>query len=282
MKKIKFILVFISILLATSPYKTLASYSDEQRIFDYSDLFTAEEEEHLEELSSTIGAQVQTDILIVTIDDAKGKTSMEYADDFYDEGAYGYEESYGTGVFLLIDMDNREAWISTSGDAIDHFSERRIDATLDDIFIYLPEGDYYNSALSFMENVEYYMESLPSSSNGNEYNPDAYSDTDFYYDNQKKESILKNPWICLGIAVAIGGVIVLIMISSAKSKMTAGGRSYVEPGSFSINSRRDTFLRTSTITRKIETNKSSGGGSSGGGRHTSSSGRSHGGGGRKF
>lgn len=277
MRKYKFILVLVSILFASSPYKIVAS-SDDQRIFDFADLLTSEEEGQLEQLSFEIGNQVEADILVVTTDDAEGKSTMEYADDFYDNGAYGYEEPYGTGILLLIDMDNREAWISTSGEAIDHFSEARINATLDDIFIYLPEGDYYNSALVFMEKVEQYMVSLPSSSNENEYNPDKYPDTNFYYD--KDESILRNPLICLGIAVVIGGVAILIMISRAKSRMTVGGSTYVEPGSFHINSRRDTFLRTSTVTRKIESNKGSSGGF--GGSHTSAGGRSHGGGGRKF
>lgn len=281
MKKIKTLMILFVVLLLSYKFTftVLASF-DDQRIFDFADLLTSEEEEHLKGLSFEIGNQVETDILVVTIDDARGKSAMEYADDFYDEGAYGYEKPYGTGILLLIDMDNREAWISTSGDAIDHFSEARINATLDEIFLYLPEGDYYNSVLVFMENVEQYMASLPSSSNKNEYNPDAYPDTIFYYDEE--ESILKNPFICFGIAVAVGAVSILVMVSGAKSRMTVGGRTYVEQGSFRINSRRDTFLRTTTVTRKIETAKSSGGGFSGGGRHTSSGGRSHGGGGRKF
>lgn len=279
MKKVKSILFLVSILLLVSSYQTLAN-SSRERIFDFADLLTSEEEEHLNELSYAIGDQVKADILIVTTNDAEGKSAMEYADDFYDDGEYGYEAPYGTGILFLIDMDNREAWLSTSGDAINHFSEARIDATLDDIYPYLSGGDYYNSALSFLENVEHYMRSTPSSSNKNEYNPDAYPDTIFNYDEE--ESILKNPLICLGIAVLIASISVLIMVSRAKSKMTAGGRNYIEAGSFKINSRRDSFLRTTTVTRRIETNKSSGGGFAGGGRHTSSGGRVHGGGGRKF
>lgn len=281
MKNIKVLLILSLILITAYSYSIEVSASTkEQKIYDFADLLTSEEEEQLQERSLSVGKQVETDILVVTIDDAEGKSAMAYADDFYDNGAYGYEQPYGTGILLLIDMDNREAWISTSGEAIDHFSEARINATLDDVFMYLPEGDYYNSALVFIENVEEYMVSLPSSSNKNEYNPDTYPDTNFYYD--KEESILRNPLICLLIGVLVGGVSILIMVSRAKSRMTVGGNTYVEPGSFHVNSRRDTFLRTSTVTRRIESNNNSGGGFSGGGRHTSSGGRSHGGGGRKF
>lgn len=47
-------------------------------------------------------------MLMLTTDDTNGKTTQEYADDFFDAIAEN-----GDGVALLIDMQNREICIST-------------------------------------------------------------------------------------------------------------------------------------------------------------------------
>ena len=54
-------------------------------------------------------------------------------DDFYDEHDFGIG-SRRSGALLLIDMDNREAYISTKGYAITLYSDARIEAMLDDTF----------------------------------------------------------------------------------------------------------------------------------------------------
>ena len=57
------------------------------------------------------------DVVIVTTYNTRSKSSQVYADDFYEENNIGRNNS-GDGILLLIDLDNREVYISTSGAAI--------------------------------------------------------------------------------------------------------------------------------------------------------------------
>ena len=80
----------------------------DQRVYDQAGLFTQAEVQELEESVAEHRKSTQMDIVIVTTDDAQGKTSQAYADDFYDYNGFG-EGSDNTGILLLIDMDNRMA-----------------------------------------------------------------------------------------------------------------------------------------------------------------------------
>ena len=103
------------------------------------------------------------DIVIVTTNDAAGKTSREYADDFFDYGGFGVGPDYD-GILFLIDMDNREAYISTSGIAIRYLTDLRLDKILDRVFDEgLLDGDYYGAAMGFLKGTRTYLEAgIPS------------------------------------------------------------------------------------------------------------------------
>lgn len=67
--------------------------------------------EFLEELQAAMNQMSVDGIRIsVTTDDALGKISMEYADDFFGNGGFGVGNDYD-GILFLIDTDNREVYI---------------------------------------------------------------------------------------------------------------------------------------------------------------------------
>ena len=105
-----------------------------QFVYDFAELL--ENEEALEAEIAELRERWTIDVVIVTTDDAHGKSSMEYADDFFDYNGFGYDKPMGDGVLFLIDMDNRQIWISTCGKAIIYFTDSRIDEALDDIIEY--------------------------------------------------------------------------------------------------------------------------------------------------
>ncbi|QIK70569.1 TPM domain-containing protein [Erysipelothrix sp. HDW6C] len=70
------------------------------------------------------------DLVIVTTNDAQGKTSEAYADDYYDYNGYGIGSDY-SGALILVDMDNRMVYISTTGRMINYLSDERLDRILD-------------------------------------------------------------------------------------------------------------------------------------------------------
>ena len=61
-------------------------------------------------------------------------------------------------------MDNREAYISTSGIAIRYLTDLRLDKILDRVFDEgLLDGDYYGAAMGFLKGTRTYLEAgIPS------------------------------------------------------------------------------------------------------------------------
>ena len=69
-----------------------------------------------------------------------------------------WEEDY-SGILFLIDMDNGEAYISTTGIAIRYLTDERIESILDLVFDNgLIDGDYYGAAVGFLKGTEDYLE----------------------------------------------------------------------------------------------------------------------------
>lgn len=262
--------LMISILIMVLLFSSFSSYGRELRVYDFGGLLTADESDLLESDMEKISESLDLDIIIVTILDADGKTSRNYADDFYDSNPFGpyAEEKYRSGVLLLIDMDNRETYISTDTDTELRFTDWEVERMQDSIYDRISEGDYYGSCQAFLKGVEKYGSF--TSESGIEHKEESLT-----------QKLLKNLLISLGT----GGVILLIMVISSKARFAVGRKTYQSDKGVNIRRQADHFIRTTTHTRRIPRNTSSGSGSSGSGRtttHTSSSGRSHGGGGRKF
>ena len=277
-------------------------YEDGKRVYDLADLFTSYEEDKLTAYALEVEEEAKTEVYILTTDDTDGKSSMEYADDFGDNGAFGYDYEYGTYIVMLINMDEREIWLSTSGKAEDYFSEYRIEWTLDAIFEHLP-NDYYSASYAYMDAVRDFMtDGEPSVDDeydfpefDDNYDDTYYGDDDYYYDDDYDDyyrsddmGIAEMIFPAFLISAVVSGIILAIMIGSNSTKMTAGSRTYMAKEGIKLHAREDVFTHTTTVKRRIDTDSSGGsrsGGSrhsGGGGHHRSSSGRSHGGGGRRF
>lgn len=260
-------------------------YEDGKRVYDYADLLTSTEEEKLNKRAIAVEDNIKTELYILTTNDTGGKSSMEYADDFGDNGAFGYECEYGSYIIMLINMQEREVWISTSGVAEDYFSEYRIERLLDDIFEYMPDRDYYNACMTFLKSAEKFMLAGAPGKN-DEYKFPDYTGNEQFTDNGRSKFVtLFLP--CFLISAVIGAVVVCVMVSGNKSKMTVGSRTYMSGNGVNVIAREDIFTHTTTVKHRINTDNggshSSGGShSGGGGHHVSSGGHSHGGGGRHF
>ena len=258
-------------------------------VFDEAGLMTDAETAALEERITAIRAKTEIDLVILTIDDAEGKTSMEYADDYYDEGLFGVGAS-ASGVLFLIDLDNSEAWISTSGRAIAQLNDSVIDKILDDAYEGLSSGDFYAAADSFLDGADRYLKpaSKPASNGA--------------------------PLDYVPIIGTLGPIVATFFfyrtVKRRYQKPKKGGNAAAEKPyqvAFRLTQNDDQFLGRRVTSRYIppppppvhinsgggcSTHISSGGRTHGGGgrsfssgggtRHTSSSGRSHGGRGRKF
>lgn len=128
-----------------------------QRVFDYAGLFDSVEEERMQKELEAIISHTEADVVILTIDDAGGKEAVAYADDFFDEEGFGIGDNYD-GVLFLIDMDNRELTVSTSGSMIEVLPDYRLELMLDHIYEAAGEDNFKESAWRFITDLKVYYD----------------------------------------------------------------------------------------------------------------------------
>lgn len=260
----------IWLLLMVLFLQTTAAMASETERYVYDQCGLLDDADALESEIRLLREQLKIDIVIVTTEDAQGVSSREYADDFYDDHDFGYNEPRGDGVLFLIDMDHREAYISTCGKAIYYFTDERIDLALDDIVAELKDADYDGACEDFLDLTEEFMTHTP--------------DTKLSY-GYRLRLMFRDRWlIMLIVAAALAGITVALMVKNQNSQK-APASLYMNPqNGFKLIAKQDQYLNEFTTSRKIPKNEGRSGGGGGGGSstHSSSSGTTHGGGGRGF
>ncbi len=238
------------------------------RVYDMYGLFSADERSSLDAMCRQYGADCGLDLIIVTAGSTGGKSDMEYADDFYDAHEFGYEGE--TGVLLLIDMGERQIWISTAGAAIDQFTEERIDSLVDEIAGELADGDYYEGCETFIQHSC------------------RYFTTEVSAGEVRRARGVPLGMICVSLAaaMAIAAGVLYALYRSYVGTMTADHLTYLQENTLSVTRSGDRFLRTTMAVHRLDTANRSRpggmGGGPGGGVHTSGGGSTHGGGGGSF
>ena len=82
------------------------------KVYDDANLLTGTEIMELERLSAELGAERETDFIILTVDDTEGKDVVKYTQDFYDEMAPGYDKPHGNTAIITLDMEHREVYLA--------------------------------------------------------------------------------------------------------------------------------------------------------------------------
>ena len=267
--------VFCAVVLSVSAFSVQPAYAaaEDSKVVDDADLLSYDEEQEIQSMLDEFAEESGWTLFAVTTDDANGMTSEEYADDFVDQNAL--EEN---GVCFLIDMDNREIYMSTTGSAIRILTDHRIDSIMDDSYEYAGDGEYAKCFETMIRETE---DSFHEGIESGQYN----------YDRDTGE-ISKAPnrltvWdmlISLIAAAAAGGAVIAVI--AGKYRLKFGGWQY----DFKSNSRLDLTNKTDRLVNTFRTahhiQRDSGGGSGSSGPHStthhSSGGGTHGGGGHKF
>ena len=238
------------------------------RLVDNADLLTAGEERKLLAKLNEISERQRADIVVVTVDSLDGKTPMDYADDFYDDNGYGYGADKD-GVLLLVSMEDRDWWMSTTGYGITAVTDAGIEYISDAFLSDLSDGEYADAFTTFAELCD---EFFTQAKTGQPY--------DIGHMPKQPFNIAWN----LFIALIVGFVIALIATGVMRGKLKtvrfrSAANHYIKANSMNITESRDLFLYTH-IDRRVRPKDT--GSSGGSGTHTSSSGSTHGGGGGKF
>ena len=247
-----------------------------ERVYDYADVLTDDEEERLRSQIAKAEKRLHMDIVIVTFNESVEGEEAEktfgspywevnmqaLADDFWDEKGYGYNKNFeGDGMLLLhnwYEGQNGEH-LSTSGKAEWNLTSRDIDRLLDRVDWYY-DTNLYKAYSEFVEAV-----------------------AEMFDDSIQVDS---SYWLGAAFLSTIAAIVyAAVGLSHTKAKDTTAANTYVVNGKPSLRLKRDDFIRKHVTQRHIERSssgggggRSSGGGGGGGGHHTSRSGTSHGGG----
>ena len=282
MKRLFSILLLFPILLSLS-LAALASENNIPYVIDNADLLTAEEESMLDQHIRSYQAELQLDIVIVSTYGTDGKGVQAYADDFYDENGYGCGSS-NSGILLLIDMESREWYMSTCGDAIYIFTDYGLDELGQTILPWLSDGEYYRAFLAWLSALPSYVKAYNNRSPIDGFvPPDEYESPNgeeiYYYDDHVGIPVRPFP---IGLIVGLVAAVITILVMRSQmntAKLQKSAANYLKDGSFHLRRRSDMFLYSRVSRRAKPKENTSGGGSS---VHRSSGGVSHGGRGGRF
>lgn len=242
------------------------SVNANEKIYDFAELLTEEEEKQLYDKVKEFIANTNLDFAIVTINTNVKDSTQEYADDFYDYNDFSID-----GLAFVIDMQNRIFYISTAGKAMLYYDDYRIEYILSALDQEMYNHEYFNACNTLISQLtEYYNHGF--SDNADKY---VVIGTQIYR---------KTPYLLLSIIAVVSATIgtLILALRNKKIKLATNSNDYFDNKSFEITKDTKEFISSNTSRVYIPPADSGGGGSSSSGFHSGSSGASHGGGGHRF
>ena len=244
-------------------------------VMDEAGLLSSSEAAQLREKLGALSQKWKNDIVIVTVKSIGQKKPVEFADDYFDYNGYGQGGDRNglnrDGLLLLINMEERDWYISTCGYSITAFTDAGIEFLGKQLIADgLSDGDYAKAFNSFADWCDKFFEKAESGKP---------------YDKGRLPKDSGDIAVLVVFALGGGFFVAGIAVSGMKSKLKTVRKKqqaadYVRPGSLQMAYSNEQFLYKNTTRTKVETSSSGGGGGSS--THSSSSGSSHGGGGGKF
>ncbi|MDO4632780.1 MAG: TPM domain-containing protein [Eubacteriales bacterium] len=270
-----YILTVICLVLCLSFFTMAVSASDSQ-VYDLAGLFSSEEADQLAQTVQALQNKHKMNFAVLTTEDAEGKSAEAYADDFYDEHIYPEGLKKG-GVLLLIDMDNREYYVSTAGDMIYYLTDAYIEDVLNQGESSMRRGAYADAVRSMLARIDQIVD---KGLDGSRYQVDRDTGKVTRYRSITRFEAL----LALGASLLIA-LLACLGVKSSYSNIHDYRYDVSKNADMHLHRNNDLLINHYETRRRIHRNSSSGGGHGHGGRsttHHSSGGHSHGGGGRRF
>jgi len=269
-KVVKLIIALLILLTGTTLYAREKQIHDNAFLLSYSDV------SKLESKIADVEKLTNWDIILATASYTNGKSAQSYGESVFDEFGQGDH-----GVVCVIDMDNREIALVTTGDAIYYLTDDRIAAILNNAYNPVGREDYKNTFLEMLSGIE------------NNYNKGIESEQYTY--NKQTGKITRRRYltsleilIAVGAAILTGGGTIVVIIGKYRLKWNKYKFNYRNHSSVNILDKRDQFVNQTVTQRRIpkeQPRNTGSSGSKGGSKstvHTGSSGRTYGGGSKKF
>ena len=265
------------------------------RVFDTAGILTASEADKLNSLYVKTAEHTGFDIALFT---TNGYSGASDADDYADMIYYGADLGTGddrTGTILVINMDEREAYIYTHGEAVRYITDSQQNYIYDELegglYNKLADGDYASACAIYAEGV---ADAYDGGIYGNQSNYDTETGS---YDNYVKKHLSPGEIIAAAVISAVCGI---MPVAGIRRKYAMKSEKRMAEG-FNLAYRADAayvYAKAPSDARLISRNVSRvpivvvrddgphrGGGGHGGGISSVSSGRGgsmHGGSGRRF
>ncbi|MBQ9950404.1 MAG: TPM domain-containing protein [Clostridia bacterium] len=248
-----------------------------KRLTDDANLLSDTEYEAVSKLLDEVSKQYDFDVVIHTLGSLGGKSSWNYARDFYLSNNYGMGEQGKDGILLLIAIgsgkEGERDWATYTsegyGDAV--FSDIVLYGIEDEVLDYLRPSDYYGAFLTFGNLcAETLSETEIEQNRDISYYDDIFAEQDVetyrYEEYMLYFEWLKIDGIWLFAAPALGAAIAFIILAIMKRKlksvkMQPDARNYVKR--FCVTESSDSFLYKNVS--RVRINRDSGSGGSGGG-----------------
>lgn len=251
-------------------------------VVDDAGLLSTQDAEDVRAALADLAQKTGWSVFAITTDDARGMTSQQYADDFIDTHAFEQD-----GVCYLIDMDNREAYICTTGIAIRYMTDDRIDRATERGASYCGDGNYRSCFLEMIScTSSYYDQGIYA----DQYNQDVenghYGERDYYNEDYGKKKLLDWGEILIAVVAFIATILIIhgVVIGQYQLNMGRYQYDYRKYSRLNLRQKEDILVDTHVTHHRVSSSSGSSSHSSGhrSSTHHSSGGGHHGGGGHHF
>ena len=258
---------------------------------DAANIFAIDEYDSVVAAAYEYAATGDFSVAVVTTDDAMGKSAMEYADDYYDNLIFnsGWSED---GMCFLIDMDNREIYVSCAGSCIYKYNDYDLQTIVDKGFDCVSYGEYAKGMIAMIDEAAYLASGIYSDSadTGIYWTDDTYGENlyydEYYYGGNSAVNAFEISHVLIYIVIGlVAGAIAVIVVKNKYKNTGIGDEFNADDVFLEVTASSDNLISRNVITTKIPKNNNnhrSGGGGGGTSTHRSSGGISHSGAGRKF
>lgn len=251
--------------------------AESRQVYDNASLFSEEEIMLLTDAADELEELTNWDAMVITVDDPSVFSAQDYAEEKFNELT-----SKDDGIVYLLDMNSRELYIATAGEAYLYMVDVRLNEALDDAFPYAKEGDYAQAMNAMIKATEsFYEEGIVDGLTV--YNED---DGSYVYYKDAPEHFISFGEIIAAVIAGVAACVVFSLIIMGKYRLKFGRYRYNvrENAMVDLTGKEDHLINQFVTRRKIPKNPPP---SSNGGRgtstiHNGAGGRSFGGGGRKF
>lgn len=251
--------------------------AESRQVYDNASIFSEEEIMLLTDAVDELEDLTDWDAMVITVDDPAVFSAQNYAEEKFNELT-----SKDDGIVYLLDMNGRELYIATAGEAFLYMVDVRLNEALDDAFPYAKEGDYAQAMNAMIKATEsFYEEGIVDGLTV--YNED---DGTYAYYTEKPEHFISFGEIIMAVIAGVAACVIFSLVIMGKYRLKFGRYRYNvrENAIVDLTKKEDHLVNQFVTRRKIPRDPppSSKGGGGTSTIHTGAGGRSFGGGGRKF